>query len=720
MLLFRQQFIRLAAGILLLLPVLYTQAQHLPAVFHPLRLHADKQFFLPGESVFFSVYKATSDSLPVRSCIVALVDENDRVVDTRRLLLTDEPASAYFVLPATDSAPYYSLQCRPDTSGAMPVTGTVLFSKLVKHSDTSHQNKPGITWVPESGQQTGNGSPVFYFRIRNRSFSSVPLRYALVDKKNDTLQEGITGASGSGRVELPVSAGPCYLRWRSGDRLFSEAVPALPDGFQPAVLNVYPVQGAWVGRLRAGQEGSYTLLLSQEGLTYYRGDVYLKAGDDFAKTFPAQQVRKGLSYMRLQDQQGRLLGERPIYHPAEVPLVVTAVKRLRPDKIRVQLNREITGMFSVSVVPLNEVYPQPAKADDSLLQVAGWQGWERKFHGADSLTLQVRDAGKGDLYANRDIKLFMRTPVQDEVLETKTDMEGKLKLDRTLIQDSASILVLPGKKQKADEKLQASEIGEVFIPDRLFVRDFGLPGINAEARKTDIAQPDLMAEFSRYKAKLLKEVVVKTRARSSLEITEEKYASSMYRSKVHQVAAFDFTSGYDNELMGSMLTFLQSRIPPVKSTSITSGAVSDGYNYYVNESLVDRTTANSIPLSDIAYISVMGRNFVPVTGEMGPAVLIYTKKGRDRYAGQEVTEKNQLLKVQGFAASGKYFNPLFDEGDFPASLRTTLYWNHRFRMKGDDQISIELFTAYRGPVLLRLFGWDESGNFRTLEQVIDQ
>lgn len=186
MLLFRQQFIRLAAGILLLLPVLYTQAQHLPAVFHPLRLHADKQFFLPGESVFFSVYKATSDSLPVRSCIVALVDENDRVVDTRRLLLTDEPASAYFVLPATDSAPYYSLQCRPDASGAMPVTGTVLFSKLLKHLDTSHQNMPGITWVPESGQQTGNGSPVFYFRIRNRSFSSVPLRYALVDKKNDT------------------------------------------------------------------------------------------------------------------------------------------------------------------------------------------------------------------------------------------------------------------------------------------------------------------------------------------------------------------------------------------------------------------------------------------------------------------------------------------------------------------------------------------------------
>ena len=104
---------------------------------------------------------------------------------------------------------------------------------------------------------------------------------------------------------------------------------------------------------------------------------------------------------------------------------------------------------------------------------------------------------------------------------------------------------------------------------------------------------------------------------------------------------------------------------------------------------------------------------------MGPAILIYTKKGKDRYAEVDPEDKNVLLKVKGYASPRKYFNPLFEDGDFPDSMRNTLYWNQRFRLRGDDQFDVELFAPHRGPMRLSLRGFDEKGNFRELDTVID-
>ena len=601
-------------GVFLFQLILFPAIAQLPSTgFHPLQLHADKQFFLPGETVFFAVYKVTPDSLPVRGCTVALVDEKGRVLDTRRLLLTDEPASSFFILPSGDSAQYYTLQCRMGNRDAEPVTGTLLYSRLKPIADAAFPGRPALQLHPESGQQPGDKTAVYYFRVTGYAFSDTLLRYAVLGNETDTLCTGIIMSGGAGRMELPAGyPGSCTLVYSVGVTQFRHPFTPRKAEDVHAVLNVYPVSAAWVCRVRTSRAGAYTLQLLQEGSPYYRGTVQLQAGDDFSKTFTEQQLRRGLSILRLYDAEGRLAGERPVFRQQADPLKVAAVKRLRPDKIRVQLNEDLTGFFSVSVTPDDSRFYTSSPTDDTLLQAGSNKLPLFSPALPDSLLLQVKQAGTGAVYAGKDVKIFLRTTVSDRVLELQTDSVGNLWLDRSIIEDSASLLVLPRKKQQAKEKLSASEKQDFFSPDTLFVQQM-LQMKSGQRRAVSASIETASAAFGRYKAKLLKEVVVKTRTRSRMEIVEETYASPMYRSKVHQVAAFDFTSGYDNELMGTMLTFLQSRVPPVKNTSITSGSVSDGYNYYVNESLVDRTTANSIPLSDIAYISVMGRKFVPVT-----------------------------------------------------------------------------------------------------------
>ncbi len=701
-----------------LLPVLLATAafaQHPAAAFHPLQLHADKQFFLPGEPVFFTVFKVTPDSLPRNACIVILSDERGQVLETCRLLLSDEPAAGHLMIPAGDSAAWYSLQCRLDDGAQSPPTGILLFSALREPPALHSASRPALLVESEAGTQAAASAAVYFFRLRGDLFLHTPFRYAVLSADGDTLAAGLTDAFGAGRMEFPAATqGDLRFMVQAGERELSLPLRLPSSAPGRAMLNVYPVPGARVSRVRAAVAGAYTLELSQEGTVYYRGTVELQAGDDFSKTFREGELRRGLSYLRLRDASGSLLGERPLFREQALPVAVRGLKRARPDKLRLQLTASLKGIFSVSVTPYR-AEEVPAAVDDTLLQVSGLQGREIRLRTPDSLLLQVRRKAPPGNYAQREIKLFIRTPGQDEVLETRTDTSGWVRLDRTQLSDPVTLLALPRQKQQPPEQLIMEERQQPLQADSLLAADYRVPVPVAGTAET-IVPP---SRFAQYRAKWLKEVVVKTRARSKMELLEETYASPMYQSKVNQVAAFDLSSGYDNELMGSLLTFLQGRIPPVKNTAITSGTATDGYNYYVNESLVDRSTANSIPLSEIAFISVMGRNFVPLTGEMGPAVLVYTKKGRDRHAAAGEAEKNHLLTVQGYQVPRPYFNPLFEEGGLPGTLRTTLYWNPRFRIRGDDQLEVELFSAYPGPVLLRLRGWDDEGRFRVLDQVIE-
>jgi hypothetical protein len=311
-------------------------------------LHADKQYFMPGESVFFAVHKTTPDTLPLRSCTVALVDEGGGVLETRRLLLTDEPASGHFILPSSDTIRNFSLQCRMDGANASPLTGLVLFSRLKPLPDPVVQNPPLLTWWPESGLQSAGWSSVYFFRISGLAASDMPLRYAVVTNGGDTLQQGTVTKDGAGRIELPYkNDGSIRLCYTAGAVLYRANIPAEAAGTGDAVLNLYPVPGAWVSRVRTGKAGSYTLQLSQENTIYYRGTAPLQAGDDFSKTFPQQQLRKGLNYLQLLDENARVLGERPVFRNMAEPLSVRSVRRVRPDKIRLQLAKEITGVFSV-------------------------------------------------------------------------------------------------------------------------------------------------------------------------------------------------------------------------------------------------------------------------------------------------------------------------------------------------------------------------------------
>jgi hypothetical protein len=188
---------------------------------------------------------------------------------------------------------------------------------------------------------------------------------------------------------------------------------------------------------------------------------------------------------------------------------------------------------------------------------------------------------------------------------------------------------------------------------------------------------------------VLKEVVVQSKAKSAIDILDEKYTSGLFSSR--DSYAFDVQN--DGHATGAINVFqyLQNLIPgmtmsiPILGANGAEDANSNnvpGLNWrdgtpdiFLNEMLSDAEQTMGIQMSDIAYIKVFRPPFMGSSGS-GPsgAIAIYTKKPADL--------KNESLKglsnaiLTGYTNYKEFYSPNYTaEPTKVPDVRTTLYWN---------------------------------------------
>ncbi|MGB4723967.1 MAG: hypothetical protein WBH12_01605 [Sediminibacterium sp.] len=188
---------------------------------------------------------------------------------------------------------------------------------------------------------------------------------------------------------------------------------------------------------------------------------------------------------------------------------------------------------------------------------------------------------------------------------------------------------------------------------------------------------------------ILKEVVVQSKAKSAIDVLDEKYTTGLFSSR--DSYAFDVQNDGHATGATNVFQYLQNLIPgmtmsiPILGANGAEDANSNnvpGLNWrdgtpdiFLNEMLSDAEQTMGIQMSDIAYIKVFRPPFMGSSGS-GPsgAIAIYTKKPADL--------KNESLKglsnaiLTGYTNYKEFYSPNYLTAPTKVpDVRTTLYWN---------------------------------------------
>ncbi len=226
----------------------------------------------------------------------------------------------------------------------------------------------------------------------------------------------------------------------------------------------------------------------------------------------------------------------------------------------------------------------------------------------------------------------------------------------------------------------------------------------------------------------LKDVTVKTRAKSPLEIMDDRYTSGLFSGDMDDVA-FDVLDDKSAFAFPSVFTYLQGKVAGLQisvsgTNDVTLTWRGSTPDVYLDEMKVDVSQLQSLSMDDVAYVKVFRPPFFGTAdGGAGGAIAVYTKKGND----QQTNEKKKGLPykfVAGYSAVKEFYSPnygTFDEKNEAADLRSTLYWNPMIFTNNEKHIV--RFEFYNNDVTnsfrVVLEGMSKDGKLTRIEKVIE-
>lgn len=233
----------------------------------------------------------------------------------------------------------------------------------------------------------------------------------------------------------------------------------------------------------------------------------------------------------------------------------------------------------------------------------------------------------------------------------------------------------------------------------------------------------------------LKEVVVHSKARSDVEILDEKYTTGIFSNKNDY--SFDIVNDERAKASINIFYYLQNLIPgltmsiPIMGANGAEDANSDnvpGLNWregtpdiFINEMPSDALAAMNLSMTDVAYVKVFKPPFMGSSGSgASGAIAIYTKKPAER-STDRIKGMNSAT-LSGYTAYKEFYHPDYT---YPVAkkpdTRSTLYWNpYVLTDKKNKTVKISFFNND----LTRKFrviveGVNAAGKLTRVEKIIE-
>jgi hypothetical protein len=230
------------------------------------------------------------------------------------------------------------------------------------------------------------------------------------------------------------------------------------------------------------------------------------------------------------------------------------------------------------------------------------------------------------------------------------------------------------------------------------------------------------------KTTTLVNVTVTTKAKSPVEVLDEKYATGLF-SGGDAAGQFDLIHDPTAAAQRDVFSFLTGRVAGLTITGSGGPQVSASWrgsapDIYIDEVKADMNTVNSLNMSDIAYIKVMRPPFFGSSGGgAGGAIAIYTRRGGDeqsRPGGKGLSYK----LVAGYTRLKEFYSPnygTFDPKNDSGDVRSTIYWNPSILTTTENHIL--KFQFYNNDVTdsfrVILEGVSRDGKLTRVEKLIE-
>ena len=205
-------------------------------------------------------------------------------------------------------------------------------------------------------------------------------------------------------------------------------------------------------------------------------------------------------------------------------------------------------------------------------------------------------------------------------------------------------------------------------------------------------QKKLLADFT------LSEVVVKSRAKTAIQLLEEKYTTGLFSGG--DGYSFDLTSDASVIASIDILTYLQAKVPGlnISITGAQSSATWRGSNteFFLDEMPTSLDQVQQLSISNISYIKALRPPFFGAFGGgSGGAIAIYSKRGAYNKGSGASNKGMEYAVLGGYSVFKEFYNPTYDRPaeNFDVDNRATLYWNpYLLTNKRSSRIRIEFFN----------------------------
>lgn len=238
--------------------------------------------------------------------------------------------------------------------------------------------------------------------------------------------------------------------------------------------------------------------------------------------------------------------------------------------------------------------------------------------------------------------------------------------------------------------------------------------------------------FNNQKIKTLETVTIKAKAKSPIELLDEKYATGMFAGG--DAYTFDYANDMASYSGLDIFAFLQGKVPglTITNTGSTVGSASVNLSWrgstptlFLNEMQVSADVLKSMPSTDIAYIKVFRPGASGVMGGgQGGAIAVYTKKGGDNRGADDPNFKGlEHTTVVGYSVMKEFYSPDYlnpDKLNENEDTRTTLYWKPFLLTDASTRkVSIKFYNNDITKIMrLVLEGVNDDGKLVRVEKIL--
>ena len=226
------------------------------------------------------------------------------------------------------------------------------------------------------------------------------------------------------------------------------------------------------------------------------------------------------------------------------------------------------------------------------------------------------------------------------------------------------------------------------------------------------------------KAIALKEIIVQSKVKKTVDVLDDKYASGLFSSG--DAYQFDVMNDMRAQSSINVFNYLQGQVPGLQISQQNGGETSLRWRggtteLFLDEMRTDPDFLYSLSMGDVAYIKIFRPPFFgAVGGGAGGAISIYTRKGNDVKNRPGVGIPYKIL--EGYTSYKEFYSPDYSvpSSNSNSDIRTTIYWNPFILTdKSNKKVKVEFYNndlTKRHRMVLE--GINHEGKLARFEQII--